>query len=591
MPIVYNGNQEFHLQHSEEEKLNQFQTITSFPEDELPLIIKLLQNHSWHLEPALSRYFDGDWKENLNATAGPSRAEEDDFTHITPNMATQHVVPFLAADRNFIPSLPIVSRLPQDYKEKFQIVGLQSNRSSLDTNPILLVVMLLPSLIVKLGVDIFSFIWNLISFGFGDNNANGVQKFTRFPSKIQEPVRPVSDDITAVLGPESNELLTLASKLSFNELWEDCERKFKFMLIIFLGNLVGEDSDLGSQRFLKNIIADESTISYFNENKQNLEIYFGSSHDRETWYVGKHLDVRYTPECYLVANVLNANGSFNGATRMSLLGKIRLTSLRRFQRSLRMHMDKYSAELIISRNEREELELARKLKESQDQAFEESLRQDQIKEEKRRIEAEQLKLAKLLEEETEYRRKIQATARNLFWLNTTVTNLDCRSTNHEKDDKQAVLQIRTSDGKRIIKKFPGRTNLRQLYLDVGCHLYLQETSNDATEIQSKLVELINSLAADSSVLCFKDSCEMNLNTIEEIKATINEELTKLDDIDKPGNLQIAEYIDFELVSPFPRFKIPFDDELLIQDISKIWPNGSLLVEYVEQEQLDSLSDD
>ena len=49
MPIINHAGEEFHLSHEEEEKLNNFQGITNFPEDDLPLVIKLLQNHGWKL--------------------------------------------------------------------------------------------------------------------------------------------------------------------------------------------------------------------------------------------------------------------------------------------------------------------------------------------------------------------------------------------------------------------------------------------------------------------------------------------------------------------------------------------------------------
>ncbi|AAS52102.1 ADR182Wp [Eremothecium gossypii ATCC 10895] len=576
MPVIRDSDQEFHLAYSEEEKLNQFQTITSFPEDELPLIVKLLQSHSWNLEPALSRYFDGDWKDNLHPPAIGTRPEAFD------GGAHMHGRAAFAYERPFVPALPIVTQLPHDYKEKFQMLGLEPRRTRMNTNPVLLAIMLLPNLLMRLGIGILSFLWNLFSFGMGRSD-DGTLQTERFPDRPQEPLRPAADDITAVLEEESENLLELASTASFNDVWRECESKFKFMLVVFLGELVGEETDLNSQRFLKQILADPSTISLMKEHKDELEVYIATTHDEDGWYVGRHLGVRYTPECLIIANVLNSNGSVNGVTRMSILGKFRLSSLKKFQRSFKIQVERYSPELVVSRTEREEIELARKIKELQDQAFEESLRQDQIKEEKRRMEEQEMQFRKMQEEQLQHQEQLQNTTYNLYWMASALETWSTLKAG-ETSGKQATLQIRTSGGKRMIRKFSGDTELPEMYLQIGSHLYLDETSADpdvfATQILNKAIELSD----DDEVLCFKDGLGPQ-PTIDGVKDIVLEEGQKWEVVTDISLAYEQGYFDFELISPFPRLKIPFDSKKSIKHISQIWPKGSLLVEAIEDAEL------
>lgn len=579
MSILHGGDSKFNLQYSEVEKVNHFQSVTSCPDDELPLIIKLLQNHSWNLEPALSRYFDGDWKDNLDNSHGSRIDETTAFGGGSLTPVSQGSMAFIDSGQSYIPSLPIVTPLPNDYMEKFQLVGLQPKRSVFNSSS-LLAVMMFPSTLFKVGVMVFAFIFQIITFGYFSGPNDIYQKVGRLPSKFEGPVRSTDDDIVALLENESSRLLEFKSSLPFNELLSHCQANFKFMLIVFLGDMVGQDTDLNSQRFLKNILADKSTLSFFNENKDILSIYIGTANDKESWAVGKHMGVRYIPECFLVANVMNSNtrgpgASFFSTNKMSVLGNITISSLKRFERSLKYHMNKYTPELCVSRDEKKEIELARKIKQMQNEAYQESLQQDQLKEERRRIEEEEHKIAKLVQEQEDYNEKLQNTLANLFWLDIALKSLSstCRGI---KNEECAQIQIRMSDGKRMLKKFPSEATLFDLYICIGYHLYLEETSDNAEIVLQKICERINKLSSDDNIFCFKTDFESPISSFESMRTLINKELSKLD----IKSHRYDDYVDFELVSPFPRYKIPLDESLIIKNVPQIWPNGNILVEHV-----------
>lgn len=605
MPVIHSADEEFHLSHEEEEKLNQFQLITAFADDELPLVIKLLQNHSWRLENALSRYFDDDtWKQTLTegTPAIPERLPEP-VQQINQEQSIQNnddtFMPFVINQSNLVPNLPIVTKLPADYKDRFQIVGLdKSSEDDFNYHPILVLIMLLPKALVKLGVGVFSFLWNIITFGLTSNNllnkdtvASKVPKAPISTDILELP--PIEDSLKGILKDDSPRLLNYQTLKSFNEAFDHCQETFKYLLLVFVGNIsrdTPESIDVNSERFLKQVLTDNSTYELLEERKDQMVLYIGTVQDPELWSVAKKLNVRFTPECLLIGNVLNNSGSLNGVTRMSVLNRLKLNSPNKFRNSLKLTMDRYNPEMIVNRTEQEELKLARHLKQMQDEAYEQSLKQDQIKEEKRRLEQEQEKAEKEIELQKERQLKLKETINNLQWLKNCTDLLSKDDTNG--GEKVATLQIRTSDGKRMIKKYSSSTSLYSIYVSVGSHLYLNETDTDIHKITSAIQNKIHKLHEDNSVLCFKDDCfvedEMLQKSGKELTKSVEEELDNWKDLDG-GESQIE--FNFELVSPFPRYNVPIDKETAIVDCSQLWPNGNLLVEFFKEESDDEESDE
>ncbi|SMN17810.1 similar to Saccharomyces cerevisiae YML013W UBX2 Protein involved in ER-associated protein degradation [Maudiozyma saulgeensis] len=637
MPIINAGDKEFHLSHEEEDKLNQFKGITDFPEEDLELIIKLLQNHSWHLEPAISRFFDDNWKESLSqlssANTTGSRPNVDEMelpTGRSPSPPTRVPTPGPRFDRNdglrvrhslmdqwqasrsLVPVLPLVKRLPIDYRDKFKVVGLNhgsgtSAQVNGDWNPVMLLLMVIPRFLWKLVTVLFS----LITFGLLDdsNQSNG----ERNRVMMHVPKLPTEEDDNIVLEriwntedkepkmiDRANEWLK-GPHISFNDALQLCEDEFKFLLVILVGSMpnsksstrdendelkesIGtindqEDIDTNSLKLLNKFFTHEKVLDTLDKHKDNMIIYFGSVTELEPWLVARNLNIKYTPECLLIGNVLNGNGSLNGTTRLSVLSRLRITSTRKFQNSLKVTLDKFESELVVSRTEKEELRMAREIKQLQEKAYEDSLRKDRIKEENRRIDADKKALQDRLRLEKEQQIKLNDTISNLKWLKLCVDALD-RETGEklstDSTNEYATLQIRTSNGARIVKKFKSETTLHSVYCKIGCYLYLNQNSSEPIKWSQSIIDKVKELVDDSSVLCFKD------------KLTIDDELDAMylkgviaDELEKWMALTDNEFplmFDFELVSPFPRCEIPHSEHTMIKEVSQIWPNGSLLVE-------------
>ncbi|CCF57538.1 hypothetical protein KAFR_0C05470 [Kazachstania africana CBS 2517] len=588
MPIISHGGEEFHLSHEEEDKLNHFQAVTNFPENELSLIIKLLKNHSWQLEPAISRYFDSEaWKDNLNQIDTPpvlsSReisSTPSDRVAINPSMVDQ------VRNNHLVAILPVVHALPHDYKNRFKVVGLNNTTTS-NAGPSLLVLILtiIPNTIIKIISFIFSFF-----VGSSSNKRNNV---------IRVPQLPISEtnfiDLSKII-KDSNKLthvqqILANNRLPFNECLRIAREEFKFLLVVLIGETNDTEepanNDINSIKFLTEIITDNGVLKILDEYQGDLIVYMGCVNELEPWLVARELHVKYTPELLLLGNVLNRNGSINGAVKLSVLSKLKISTTKKFQNSLKLTLERFSPELIVSKTEMEELKISRQIKQLQENAFNESLRKDKIKEEQRKSKENELKLQQELKLQEEKLKKRKDTVNNLKWLKLCIDLLKNQEPEKREDVKHATLQIRTSNGERIIKKFSKNTTLHSIYLNVGCHLYLKNNRVDSEDWRNSIVQKIKELISDETVLCFKD-LEVVEKEIDEMPLSkiIDKELTKWEN----GPLENEDeiFINFELVSPFPRYKVPLEKDVRISEVNQLWPNGSLLVEdIVELEESDS----
>ncbi|QLG72800.1 hypothetical protein HG535_0D05090 [Zygotorulaspora mrakii] len=593
MPLIIHEGQEFNLSHEEQDQLNQFQMITTFPDADLPLIIRLLQNHGWKLERAMSSYYDNDWKASLEAeNSQPAIPERPSTPNVNVSIGEQNqdLSPFLISDMNLVPSLPIVKPIPANYLETYSIVGLNKRKNESwkimqESSPLLVILMFIPKVLGKLGIGIISLLWGIITFGFRSNvgNENMVSKVPSLPSgnnmRMEEILPQIADE--NAMGPL---LDILCTKMTFNDALKECQEEFKFLLVILIGNislLESDERDKNSQLFLSKIISEQNVLSLLKSHAQDLVIYAGCVEELEPWLVAKQLKVRYTPECLLVGNVLNSSGSINGVTRLSVLSRLRLTSAKRFYKSLKLSIERYNAELLVSRNEQHELRMAREIRSKQDAAYEESLRQQKVKDEMRRKENEEIVAKQNNELELERKRKWKETAKHLFWLRACVNLLDEKMPISGTKEDTATLQARTSQGLRMILNFKSNTTLYTIYVTLGCFLYLSETKLDSEQWKSKIRNKIKELSKDMSVQCFTSQDIIpEFSDMQEMKKLIEQELSNVPEV-FTGQTYVD--FDFELVSPFPRHEIPANSTVTIKDVNQLWPKGSVLIEDVVTE--------
>lgn len=666
MPVIIAADKEFHLSHEEEDKLNQFKAISDFPDEDLSLIIRLLKNHSWNLEAALSRYFDGNWRENMGSVITPPQNNpfiDDSFpepvtntsplssqittattrnnfnttgTNISNNYNDINNTSFFRTKR-LIPSIPIVNRLPADFKNKFQLVGLTKGNVPYYTtatttynnsqNIFYLLFLFIPQSIFK----IVSFLWSILSKLFNKGSATIVNKpkifrLPKHPTQNTNPIKLsqvlISNDTgtlnTTLMKQKLTKLNDLLGnidnnsdyndRIPFNDMLDICEKEFKFLLVILLGDLNVESRDINefdtnSQKFLSHVLLDDGVMKILHDYKDDLLVYIGSVTEIEPWLVARNLNVKYTPECFMIGNVLNSNSSVNGTLRLSVLSKLKITSPRRLQNSLKLVFDRYNAELVVSRNEMEELKVSREIKQLQERAYQESLLKDQLKEEVKQLKLQEAKQKQMEEINRLNRLKIEETYKSLKWLSNCINifkdELSKVSMNQESRDfkkkKLATLQFRTSKGTRFIKKFDEATSLYSIYMNIGCHLFLQTDSLNIDSWEQSILDKMKKLKSDESLLCFKGAASMigeeNID-VAELETLVQEELMKFENIkgqnrlnhNSKNNQPFELEFNFELVSPFPRYQVPIEKTVTVKEIPQLWPNGSLLIEEIINEE-------
>ncbi|KAH3900347.1 uncharacterized protein SCODWIG_00995 [Saccharomycodes ludwigii] len=654
MPIIEHEGEEYHLSHEQSEALDQFQMISSYPENDLPLIIKLLELYGWNIERALAAYYDGDWKNLVTEPAPPIHREtlpQQQQQLFNDSDDTGENLPILMDHTLFVPKLPVSKPLPVDYQTHFKLVGLglndnddsKKNVSFLPSHKLLLFLLLIPQTIGSLSLKLLTLLWKLLSFSFLFNinkdvsNKNKVMKIPIKPriyrndsnansgglnslNSIEHPEYTIKD---VILKNPSFNLDTVLKNVDntnkvFNELYSNSENEFKFMLVILLGNLLEHDDALGSQdrkdqtlssvsssnnkeevdvnsvNFVKYVWSDESVQRYIDTLKvssnNSLNVYLGDVDNQvESWCVAKNYNVGVTPTVLLLGNVLNSNnvGGAGIITRMSLLGNPKVTSSKKFLRSLKFLINRFAPELISSRTEKHDLEMERELRKLQDQAYQESLLLDKKKEEQKMIEEELKKKREIEKLAKEQEAKLNNTLYNLKWLKEAILEYQVKGGNDVAlgKDKLCTLQIRTPDGTRFVKKFTGSMSSYDLYKHIGILLYLGISNLDKTEeaLVMKVRNLIDNQGENTT--CLKGFTKGNEIDEKNVVNVLQDEFKKYD----LDNTELK--FNFQLVSPFPRYEVPISEDVLISNIPSIWPKGNILVEFEEEEEEEEDYDD
>lgn len=192
---------------------------------------------------------------------------------------------------------------------------------------------------------------------------------------------------------------------------------------------------------------------------------------------------------------------------------------------------RHSAVLDRLRAERREREMAREIRQQQDDAYEQSLRADREKS-RRQKEVQEAAERQRLEEERVEAEKVAALERKERHLKYLFESLPQEPPTGESGC--ARLSFKLWNGERIIRRFRGTEHVENIYVFI-----------ETIEFRE------NGSQADSAI---------------KAEEHVGYEL---------------EY-DFVLISPFPRTKLT-DRSKLIKDEPALWPSASLVVELVGEE--------
>lgn len=435
------------LSPGEQETLNQFQVISSFPEDKYDQVVQLLRDNYWNLETALSKYFDGALDEpivpNEPQSAVPMSSEQPMTPHgVLLNDDLQQLQQLLNGSNGMLlPQLPIIRPI----SNKWRTVGIQHDPlgwQQLSQSPLLFIILLIPRGLTLLFTGV-TWLFNLL-----------------FPSLDAIPSRPTTQGFRSAEWYRDivrDECPYEFYKGDFNMAFEEAKRDSQFFLLIVVG------SNDKSTNFAKKVLHNDAMSQFLKDD--GCVVYVAHAEDTQGHEIATSFKTRALPSVYLMGDVTSGLSSVSS---MSLISRIPTKSLSSMMNKLKFEMEKFKPELITKKMEMEELRYSRELRQLQDRAYEESLIADQIKQSKK----EEEKRVKQQEEEEAQRRELQ----RLTWFKSTHHKFQ-QPTEYQKGD-HTTIRIRLPNGEQIIQKFNRDQTLVDIYAFVSLKLYLQDHSLD-----------------------------------------------------------------------------------------------------------------
>lgn len=498
------------LSPSEQDKLDQFQIITSFKDEDYDKVIALLRNNYWNLEVAISKYFDGELEtpQQVHNPAPPA-----------PIPAPVHPIdPFHHHDYSslgILSSSVKISPISNNWKSKPGLIERPSY--SFAEFPILFLLLIIPKTITFILLKLSQFFEYL---------------FPPLPNLLpNEPILESFDFNNYFEEITKDPLSFKIMENSYNEALQNCLDENKLLLLI----LIKDTDEFTNNKFCKKILNNETVSNFLKQEveDENLNIFIANVNEYQGFEIAKNLKIKSLPIIYLIGNVGNASNSIN---QLKILSKFHIRTLNTFKLKLFSEFEKFKPELILKKIEKNELIYSRNLKKLQDDAFNESLKKDKLKLEKLEKEKQDL---------IDFNNNLKLNELNKFNFMISINHkYNTRDLDLPKDQLTSI-RIKYSNGDSITEKFTSKETLFDLYSFIQLKIYV----NSLSELDKN--QFLNAPLIESSY---------------------------------------DHQFNFELISPFPRFIVPINDEL-IKDIKQLWPNGSLLVEMNEDDDDDDDEND
>jgi len=244
---------------------------------------------------------------------------------------------------------------------------------------------------------------------------------------------------------------------TYSQVLEEAKKELKFLLV-YLHSEAHQDTEV----FCRSTLCDSAVVQYV---AQNMLFWGCSVRKQEGHRVSQALRENGYP--FLAVIVLRQN-------RMVVVGRIEGTIgpgplVSRLETVVR----DYEAFIVAARAERDERNFNRNIRSEQDQAYRETLRQDQEREQRKKVEDEEKKRQdeeKKKEEEEEERKvkEIQDEKDRVARLK--IDLVDQVPEEPPVDDAEAVrVMIKLPDGQRLERRFLKTHSLKHIYYFVFCH--------------------------------------------------------------------------------------------------------------------------
>ncbi|KAI8878707.1 UBX-domain-containing protein, partial [Backusella circina FSU 941] len=306
----------------------------------------------------------------------------------------------------------------------------------------------------------------------------------------------------------------------YSQALEKARRELRFMLVL----LQSDDHD-ETDSFCKETLVSSRVIDFVKE--KNILVWAGNVHESEAHKVSYTLKATTYPFMALIA-LQNSVGT--STPKMTVIERMEGPSHpEELVSQVEIAIERHGAVVNRLKNEREQRELERRLREDQDKAYHESLKADQEKARKAQEEEKAKRLAEQEAENEEKQRELLKQKREQY-----IDYLYAALPDEPTEGKMAKISFRLADGDRVIRKFREDTTVKSLYEFVQVYPLLKENkSKPSMDIEPQ---------------------DYN----HEFKFTIH--------------------------SPFPRTEYGLDNTDKLCDIKSLWPSATLVVDAVDDEE-------
>ena len=435
------------------------QTYTSVTDQEPLAAIHLLQRCEWNVQIAIARFFDGEPATDPLAEAravlpptSPRQTSNLQYDSV-PAATRTSTSPRLSA--NNVERISSTTHGEAQHRPPFLI--------SMIFTPLGIIYRILSTFLAPFSFLIPSFFPRLLSRLTSSQRARPSRKPLPPADNARRFIREFSEEY----GPTS---LPFA-ETGFNLALDTAKQDLRFLAVVLLSPSHDDTNVWVRETLLSNQIGD-----FFSSHKDEIILWGGSVQDAEAYQVADALQCTKFPFLALVCHS-SETGSAGMSAVMRATGPMSASEL---VAKIGTAMTANQGQLNATRNQLQEQQASRNLRQEQDSAYERSLAQDRERALRRREEqeaqtkAEQEAIAKT--EAKEYRR------RNLEqWRQWRLQSLPDEPDAASKDATR--ISIRLADGERVVRRFRVDADLEELYAFVECYGIPKSISADVRQPQ------------------------------------------------------------------------------------------------------------
>lgn len=244
------------------------------------------------------------------------------------------------------------------------------------------------------------------------------------------------------------------------------KKELKFLLVI----LVSPEHD-DTSTFIRETLLSNEVTDYLNERRDELIIWAGNVQDSEAYQVSTALNCSKFPFTALVVHTPQ-DSSTSMSTVARITGHVEPAA---YIAQLRRAVEQQVSALSRVRNQRNEQQATRNLREEQNTAYERSLAQDRERARQRReAEAAQAREAEQarVKEEADFQRAQKVEQ----WRQWRAQSIAAEPGAEVKDATR--ISIRMTSGERVVRKFQAEATMEELYAFVECFDVLNADTHD-----------------------------------------------------------------------------------------------------------------